>query len=230
MLKEKSVSTLDYLDVANILETFEVAIEKKHSTRLNSWDICHREFVRSIGKALSDKTIEILALHLIGYLASWGMYRGSSFLLKDHSYLLHKNLIPILMQKKYIPLFNIEDIKSARQYLSLIVDVYCEIESYYANIRGKGKAISDTLVTKVMLGVYGCIPAYDTNVRNALKRCHIKHEGTIENNIRDLIDALENAQEFYKAIKAEQTRLKKKGKSYTLMKTIDTVLWAIGDK
>lgn len=230
MLKEKTVSILDTLDVADVFSVLEKEIAKNRSTRLDSWDICHREFVRSIEKALSDKTIEILALHLIGYLASWGMYRGSSFLLKDHSYLLHKNLIPILMQKKYTPLFNIEDIESARLCLPLMLDVYCEIESYYANIRGKEKSISDTLVTKVMLGVYGCIPAYDTNVRNALKRYHIKHEGTVENNIRDLIAALENAQEFYISIKAAQTRLKKAGKSYTLMKTVDTVLWAIGDK
>ena len=29
-----------------------------------------------------------------------------------------------------------------------------------------GKRPSETLITKIMLGIFGCIPAFDTNVKN----------------------------------------------------------------
>ena len=56
------------------------------------------------------------------FLASWGMYRGSYFLLKDYTYTIHKNVIEkiweerTLLRKQFLedediePLFSLKEI------------------------------------------------------------------------------------------------------------------------
>ena len=59
--------------------------------RYNSWNHCYEAFV-----TLKDE--KLLSLHLGFYLASWGMYRGSSKLL-NRDYLVHVEAVKII--KKY---------------------------------------------------------------------------------------------------------------------------------
>lgn len=48
--------------------------------RERSWDICHVYFHDN---PEPTRDIERAALHLMSYLASWGMYRGSTWLFKN---------------------------------------------------------------------------------------------------------------------------------------------------
>ena len=50
------------------------------NARYLSWEHCYKVFAPHIGKSPTDKDADFLALHLGFYLASWGMYRASSFL------------------------------------------------------------------------------------------------------------------------------------------------------
>lgn len=49
---------------------------------------------------LSDEDYDYLALHLSFYLASWGMYRGSSMLLST-DYKIHIPIVKELMKEEY---------------------------------------------------------------------------------------------------------------------------------
>jgi hypothetical protein len=121
--------------------------------RYSSFDYCYNYFKTNNGQViLSDieKSCSILGF----YLASWGMMRGSSFLLQK-SYKYFEELI------KYIAASDrtIWDIQPSEY-----VDRFDFIKKMYDDI--SGKVIEDNnrgivLITKIMLGVFGIVPAFD---------------------------------------------------------------------
>lgn len=115
--------------------------EKNH--RYLSWEHCYEAFGNS------NNSIDYLALHLAFYLASWGMYRGSTELLQK-DYKIHiptvENIKPLALRRDCV----IEADK--------IQEVMNEVKNRYKNI---GIKASKTLQTKVLLGTLGCIPAFD---------------------------------------------------------------------
>ena len=125
-----------------------------------SFDYCFNYFqdIRDVGKikSLADSEhIQTSCLHLGFYLASWGMLRGSSPL-------LHKSA------KFYEVL--IQYISSAPKEL-WVIDANCysneNIRLLLECRRSIGIALNpcgatDTLATKIMLGVFGNVPAFDT--------------------------------------------------------------------
>jgi hypothetical protein len=73
--------------------------------RLRSWDHCYNFFQSKFDSA------EHASLHLAFYLASWGMYRGRSFLLKK-DYLIHLDAVKKLRDTKNLcsTIFHLMDI------------------------------------------------------------------------------------------------------------------------
>lgn len=134
------------------------------SMRELSWEYCHQEFMAARAKHYSKRT---LSLHLVGFLASFGMYCRRAPLFLNHHYLVHEDLIPILMQARYTPLFNVHCLADFRANMPLMCEVYKKIKKYYAK---KGFLPSETLITKIMLGVYGCVPAFDSQFLLNLKK------------------------------------------------------------
>src|ERR1700754_3443541 len=62
--------------------------------RYRSWEHCYRFFrARTPAAIIADK--DAAALQLGFYLASWGLYRGSSFLLQ-HTYTVHRWVIDLI--------------------------------------------------------------------------------------------------------------------------------------
>ena len=61
--------------------------KREQNGRYLSWEHCHKAFSQARGHSACDT--DYLSLHLAFYLASWGMYRGSSFLLSK-DYLIHE--------------------------------------------------------------------------------------------------------------------------------------------
>ena len=83
---------------------FNETVKDPHG-RYMSWRHCYNAFVENRNDA-DEKMLDYLALHLAFYLASWGMYRGSSFLLQK-DYKVHIPVVKILLEKKYDPLVGI---------------------------------------------------------------------------------------------------------------------------
>lgn len=92
-------------------------------SRYKSWEYCHIIFLQMHKKgykALSEEDFDYLALNLAFFLASWGMYRGSSFLLQ-RDYKTHIPAVRIIMEDKYGPLWDfdpsIDDANKAKELL-----------------------------------------------------------------------------------------------------------------
>ena len=82
-------------------------LKEDDNGRYKSWEYCYKVFndAHNFGN-LDEEYIDYLCLHLAFYLASWGMYRGSSFLLQK-DYKVHKIVIEELFKEKYNNLWGI---------------------------------------------------------------------------------------------------------------------------
>lgn len=107
--------------------------------------------------------------HLVAYLASWGMYRGSSSLLRAYDYAVHDGVIAIIRRPEYAALKG----ASAFTYrqdtnVKLLFKLVKELKAYY---KGQTPSVGDTntLISKILLGCLACVPAYDENFKNGLR-------------------------------------------------------------
>lgn len=137
-------------DIEKVVTAF---ISKSGSMdRYASFDYCYNYF-RTTKDLVRD--IEKSCLTLGFYLASWGMFRGSSFLLQKSAKHFERTV-------EYVA--NLD-----RSVWEIDVDTYTgpnmqTIVSIYGNVKDLliENANSDlTLVTKVLLGVFGFVPAFD---------------------------------------------------------------------
>src|SRR5215472_9314657 len=74
--------------------------------RYRSWEHCYGYFHKNTPEAIAADR-DRAALHLGFYLASWGMYRGSSFLLQ-HAYTIHLGVIDQLLAPRFSVLWGQE--------------------------------------------------------------------------------------------------------------------------
>ena len=88
-------ATLSVEEAIRCIRTYyNETVEDPHGRYL-SWQHCYNAFTTNRG-GLDENTFDYLALHLAFYLASWGMYRGSSFLLQK-DYKVHIPVVKILI-------------------------------------------------------------------------------------------------------------------------------------
>lgn len=76
--------------------------------RYRSWEHCYKCFHDARNNSAPD--LDYLSLQLAFYLASWGMYRGSSFLLQK-DYKVHVPVVEELLKVHYNGLFGLECIE-----------------------------------------------------------------------------------------------------------------------
>ena len=162
----------------NINEYINKFIDSYHNDkngRYRSYDHCRESFL----KYKNDETMyNYITLNLYAYLASWGMLRNSFLMQKD--YLFSKPVVEILCKDKYSNLISFNPFKeNIITDLETIMSLRDEIKEYYMGQTyiedgtNKTKTISnvtDTLITKIILGTLGCVPAYDQYFVKALRR------------------------------------------------------------
>ena len=73
--------------INDTLEEFFEAWKTDDNSRYYSWEHCYNFFQNNKTEILTDcKLLHTASLHLAFYLASWGMYRGDTFLRQyDHT-------------------------------------------------------------------------------------------------------------------------------------------------
>lgn len=204
--------------------------------RYKSWEHCYTAFSAYKGRNISDADLDYLCLHLAFYLASWGMYRGSSFLLQK-DYRVHALAIRKLMQERYLHLWAItcEDYLNTPESIFDLMSLTNELKVIYNDIRtsanthtGKSEpvlSISDTLITKILLGTLGCVPAYD--------RFFIR--GILTNRVASSIyneRSIINLSSFYvknrEAFEAWRIEISRENIEYPQMKILDMCFWQAG--
>ena len=132
--------------------------------RYLSCEYCHEAF-RLNRRPQIDATIDYLCLHLAWYLASWGMLRNSFLMQKD--YKIHADVVRLIYQPEWDDLWDISPEKLSQEYYADRIMKLSEsiTEAYVAS--GVGIP-TDTLLTKILLGTVGCVPAYDRYFKKAL--------------------------------------------------------------
>lgn len=206
------------------------SIAEDTNHRYRSWEHCYCYFQQN-GTA-SDH--DIAALHLAFYLASWGMYRGSSALLwKD--YKIHRRAVSKLLDPKFRSLWKINFSSSNydKSTADTIVSLAEELKQIYreeiTTVNGKKKnhEPSEILITKILLGTIGCTPACDRffiiGFRHRLQYSKFgeKFLCRVFQFYRD------HASEF---LEVQQEIRQYGGVDYPVMKLIDMYFWNLGVK
>jgi len=217
--------------IENIL-LFYKGIETDQYHRYRSWEHCYLFFQNchlSNGEALLDEA----TLHLAFYLSSWGMYRGSSQLLQK-DYRVHTSIVNELFDDKYDALWSLDWerlIAIKENEINLLFQLARSIASIYNRLQ---ISPTDTLVTKVLLGTMGCIPAYDTLFMHGVRYWN---QHLSENNKpkfpakfgrNSFLGLVKFCSSFKKELLEAQKYIQKQGISYPIMKLADMYFWSLG--
>lgn len=208
----KKINTLDINVAIEAIRDFARRIVDGNFTRYRSWDHCYKAFQKHWNEKDSK---DLLSLHLSWYLASWGMLRGSSFLL-SYDYKIHYKVVEKLTNPYFESLF----MDTLNPNLSLVMEASNIINSGYGNNKP-----TDTLITKILLGVFGCTPAYDRYFRNSAVKydvCKIKF------TYESLKDIWEYYNDNLSTLEKIRNELSNKDLTYTPMKLMDMALFQLG--
>lgn len=222
-ISEEEVDNL----VAGCNKYFE-DLKKDNNARYLSWEHCYKAFKEFKNKEMDQFTIDYLSLHLGFYLASWGMYRGSSFLLQK-DYKVHKEAVIEIYKKEYQPLWSIEckeyNKNTNQDLLNKLYQNLLDIYIKHRNNIDERNDVSDTLMTKILMGTLGCVPAYDRYFLGGIKQGKVASSNYGMNSIMELVsfyekhtDQLENCRKRISSIDLE----------YPQMKILDMCFWQVG--
>jgi hypothetical protein len=203
-----------------------MASDSQH--RFSSWENCYLYF-RNKKKSGTKTIADLDCLQLGFYLASWGMYRGSSFLL-DKSYKVHKPIIKELLKKEYEKLWNIDidELTSESKEITLLFELLETLKNIYMRQNNTKKKVTDTLITKVFLGTLCCTPAYDRYFKDGCKKKKIRPYSNFSK--KSLIKVVEHYKENKNEFKSASRKIFKSGHiKYPPMKLIDMYLWKVGN-
>lgn len=190
--------------------------------RYRSWEHCYAYFRRSAPAGFVANR-DHAALQLGFYLASWGMYRGSSFLL-SHGYTVHRGVIDVLGDPRFSLLWD-REFGAEQADSTLVSSVLDLVSGIRAAYRPFGPP-TDTLVTKVILGTYGCLPACDRYFLIGFKSAGFGYSSVNHNFVDRLLTF---CQRNRSKLQAEQALIKSKtGVHYPLMKLVDMYFWQTG--
>lgn len=232
--------------MAFIDEIIEKIKETKRETansnsRFLSWEHCYKQFYDAFNhlQNLNDEKIDYLALNLAFYLASWGMYRGSSFLLK-YDYKVHISAVKLILDKKYAPLLGIyweENNKDYEKNLNLLFDengLIEELKEKYSEFHNGNSNISSILISKILLGTLGCIPAYDTYFKKTISKGHNEQGYTnfkqtlSKKSLQSLIQFYSENKETLEFVRNECFLDNDNEIEYPQMKVLDMGFWSYG--
>ncbi|MDR2651432.1 MAG: hypothetical protein LBC68_03835 [Prevotellaceae bacterium] len=130
--------------------------------RYRSFDYCYNYFHTTEDLT---KDMEKSCLELAFYLASWGMLRNSVLLQKS---LTHFRKIIEYINRHDDALWQIDVNNYTEENIDTILEVYHKIDDcIYPSSEKHQKHV---LITKIMLGVFGFVPAYDRFFHETFKR------------------------------------------------------------
>lgn len=217
---------------------FYKELREHTASRYRSWEYCYTQFYEA-RKNPERANVDNLSLHLAFYLASWGIYRGSSFLLQ-YDYTIHTSVVKEILKSEYSTLFGLECKElNNEQTSSLLKKLNSEISTIYNPFRLELKEtevtqdISNILVSKVLLGTLGCVPAYDRFFVDAVKKNKVTTGNYNIASLQKLIKFYEEHQEKLENLRSEflikyEFDGEEKTLDYPQMKLLDIGFWKIG--
>lgn len=216
-------------ELISAAQTFYDDARANENGRSRSWEHCYRVFRDARTDPSPD--YDYLSLHLAFYLASWGMYRGSSFLLQKD----YKVLTPVVeevLKPEYDCLFGLACADVRNDDVCEQLENLCDyIANHFDPIRDQvagrkvASSVSPVLITKILMGTLGCVPAYDRFFEEGAKYLGLEKKSYNEDSLRELAD-------FYEAHndRLEEARrgMRTDDLIYPQMKLLDMGFWQVG--
>ena len=195
---------------------------------LYAWNLCHNAFYgMKDKKKLNDSDKDYLALQLSQFLSAYGMYRKG--FIKTVNYTKFIDIVNIVMDEQYKELFDSDEliINDIEKYKKLIFDeedgIFNKIRYYYKRNNDTPYPFTTIMVTKILMGVFGCIIAFDTKVSEKLD-LHSCSKDIIEDKMTYLLtELIENDKYYYNRF--EQFRRDNNMNDLTIIRMLDFILW-----
>ena len=216
-------------ELINAAQTFYDDARANENGRSRSWEHCYRVF----RDARTDPSLDYdyLSLHLAFYLASWGMYRGSSFLLQK-DYKVHTPIVEEILKPEYDCLFGLacadlrksevqEMLETVKNY---IVNHFHPIRKEIAG-REVTTPVSPVLITKILMGTLGCVPAYDRFFVDGIKKHKVTTQEYSLKSVRKLAEFYE---EHNDRLEEARRGMRTEDLIYPQMKLLDMGFWQVG--
>ena len=216
-------------ELISAAQTFYDDARANGNGRSRSWEHCYRVFRDARTDPSPD--YDYLSLHLAFYLASWGMYRGSCFIFQK-DYKVHTPIVEKVLKPEYDCLFGVacvglrEDEVQAR-----LTEVYKRISAHFWPIRNEvaGREVttpvSPVLITKILMGTLGCVPAYDRFFEEGAKYLGLEKKSYNEDSLRELADIYE---EHNDRLEEARRGMRTEDLVYPQMKLLDMGFWQVG--
>ena len=216
-------------ELISAAQTFYDDARANENGRSRSWEHCYRVFRDARTDPSPD--YDYLSLHLAFYLASWGMYRGSSFLLQK-DYKVHTPIVEEILKPEYDCLFGLAcaDLREPGVQERLTY-VYDYIADHFGPMRDQvagrevASPVSPVLITKILMGTLGCVPAYDRFFEEGARYFGLEKKTYHEDSLLELAGIYEAHND-----RLEEARrgMRTEDLVYPQMKLLDMGFWQIG--
>ena len=216
-------------ELINAAQTFYDDARASENGRSRSWEHCYRVFRDARTDPSPD--YDYLSLHLAFYLASWGMYRGSSFLLqKDYKVL--SPIVEKVLKPEYDCLFGVAcadlrklEVQDSLEKLRKYIDGYFDPIREKVAGRKVTTSVSPVLITKILMGTLGCVPAYDRFFEEGARHLGLEKKSYNKDSLRELADFYE---EHNDRLEEARRGMRTDDLIYPQMKLLDMGLWQVG--
>jgi len=239
-------------DIEQKIGQFLSLTKEDPNHRYWSWNHCYLFFQKFANKAkesngnISGGDVDLACLNLAFYLASWGMYRGSSFLLQK-DYKIYERVIEELTDPKFGDLWDVgyyddllkleNEISKHHEKIERIFSLRNKIKNLFGELRymkGERKERAhptDTLVTKILLGTMACVPAYDNYFKIGLREKGVAPFSAFsENSLVAVLNFCKHVDCNRIKTPIENSKGMNTGLNYPLMKIMDMYFWSVGSE
>ena len=216
-------------ELISAAQTFYDDARANGNGRSRSWEHCYRVFRDARTDPSPD--YDYLSLHLAFYLASWGMYRGSCFILQK-DYKVHTPIVEEILKPEYNCLFGLAcaDVRNSdvwEQLKNLSDFIAAHFQPIRDEVAGREvvSSVSPVLITKILMGTLGCVPAYDRFFEEGAKYLGLEKKSYNKDSLLELADIYEAHND-----RLEEARrgMRTDDLIYTQMKLLDMGLWQVG--
>lgn len=154
----------------NLINAYRADSEAKEYHSQFQFDFTHAASVRYLNQG--QKNHQDLALWLSSLLAHWGMFRGSSEIRNKNAHFFEA-LVRHSLAGKRPALKSLIDVSFNHLHILSASEIDDDIQKLGDWLKKHGISATDTLVSKIVLGVLGNVPGYDRNFSRGLKNLKI---------------------------------------------------------
>jgi len=159
------------------------------------------------------------------------MYRGSCFILQK-DYKVHTPIVKEILKPEYDCLFGVAcvDLREP-EVQERLTNVYDCIANHFGPIRNEvagrkvASSVSPVLITKILMGTLGCVPAYDRFFQDGVATYKVTTQEYSLDSVLRLVDFYE---EHNDRLEEARRGMQCEDLIYPQMKLLDMGFWQVG--